>query len=70
MGVLGGTAGAGAALGPYATGVLFDVQGDYDQAFVIAIAVGALSIFAMWVAGPRKVRLVAGRVSHLGTGRE
>lgn len=62
FGVLGAASGLGAALGPYATGVLHDAQGTYDQAFVIAIAVSALSILAMWLAGPRKVRLVAGRV--------
>ncbi len=61
FGVLGAAAGTGAALGPFATGLLHDTQGDYEQAFVIAIVVSALSILAMWLAGPRKVRLVAGR---------
>ena len=62
FGALGAAAGAGAALGPYATGVLHDAQGAYDQAFLIAVAVCAVSIFAMWQAGPRKVRLVPGRM--------
>ena len=64
FGILGGAASLGGALGPYATGVLHDVNGAYDQAFAIAIAVSALSIATMWLAGPRKVRLVAGRARH------
>ena len=62
FGVLGATSGAGAAAGPFATGLLHDVQGEYDQAFVIAMAICAVSIFAMWRAAPRNVRLVPGRL--------
>ena len=62
FGILGAAAGGGAGLGPYATAVLHDAQGAYDQAFLIAVVVCAVSIFAMWQAGPRKVRLDPGRV--------
>lgn len=62
FGILGGAAGLGAAFGPFATGLLHDTVGNYVQAFVVAIAVCGLSIIAMWLAGPRKVRLVPGRL--------
>ena len=61
FGVLGIGSGFGAAFGPWATGFLFDIQGGYGQAFIIAIVMCAISIFAMWRAAPRHVRLVAGR---------
>jgi MFS family permease len=61
FGVLGIGSGFGAAFGPWATGFLFDIQGGYGQAFIVAIAMCAISIFAMWRAAPRHVRLVAGR---------
>ena len=61
FGVLGIASGFGAAFGPFATGFLFDLRGGYGQAFAIAIVMCAISIYAMWRAAPRKVRLVAGR---------
>ncbi|MDE0538804.1 MAG: hypothetical protein OXH94_08775 [Rhodospirillales bacterium] len=44
--------------------MLHDLQGNYDQSFVLAMLICALSILAMWLASPRKVRLVAGRVGR------
>ena len=64
VGLLGAFGGAGAALGPWATGWLFDQMGNYEVAFLIAIVMCVISIVTMWLAGPRKVRLVAGRVSR------
>ncbi len=64
FGVLGGASIGGGALGPYLTGVLHDIQGNYDQSFVLAMLICALSILAMWLAAPRKVRLVAGRIGR------
>ena len=61
FGFLGIASGFGAAFGPWATGYLFDLQGSYGQAFSIALVMCVISIFAMWRASPRKVRLVAGR---------
>lgn len=55
----------GGAAGPWLTGVLHDVTGDYTLAFWIAIACSALSAVAIWLAAPRKVRAVAGRVHRL-----
>ena len=58
----GAFAGMGAALGPWATGWLFDLRNNYDMAFNVAMGMCLISIAAMWLASPRKVRLVAGRV--------
>lgn len=53
---------AGAGTGPWVAGLVHDRTGSYAPAFWIAIACSAVSVAAMWLAGPRKVRLVAGRV--------
>ena len=47
------------------TGALHDATGSYTLAFWIAIGCSALSAVAIWLAAPRKVRAVAGRVSRL-----
>jgi MFS family permease len=54
----------GGAAGPWVTGVLHDVTGTYALAFWIAIACTAVSAVAIWLAAPRKVRAVAGRVAR------
>jgi MFS family permease len=53
---------AGAGVGPWVAGLVFDRTGSYAPAFWIAIACSAVSVVSMWRAAPRKVRLVAGRV--------
>ena len=53
---------AGGALGPWATGALHDWTGSYVPAFVIAILFSLVSAGTIWLAAPRKVRVVAGRV--------
>jgi MFS family permease len=53
---------AGGAVGPWVTGLLHDATGSYVLAFWIAIMLAALSALAIWLAGPRKVRAVAGRM--------
>ncbi|HTY80759.1 MAG TPA: MFS transporter [Candidatus Bathyarchaeia archaeon] len=55
---------AGGAAGPWIAGVLHDVTGSYRLAFSIAIACSVMSAATIWLAAPRKVRAVAGRV-HL-----
>src|SRR5499427_6986931 len=52
----------GGAAGPWITGVLYDVTGTYSIAFWIAAGCSLISIPAIWLAAPRKVRAVAGRV--------
>ncbi len=53
----------GGAAGPWITGLLYDWTGSYDLAFWIALALSIVSAAAIFIAGPRKVRLVAGRVA-------
>jgi MFS family permease len=52
----------GGAAGPWVTGALYDATGSYTLAFWLAIGCSALSAWAIWLAGPRQVRTVAGRV--------
>jgi MFS family permease len=56
---------AGGALGPWLTGVIHDATGSYDIAFWIAIALSGVSIIAIWIASPRRIRAVAGRVHRI-----
>jgi MFS family permease len=53
---------AGGAAGPWLTGLLHDLTGDYTIAFTIGIAVSALSAIAIWRASPGKIRAVAGQL--------
>ncbi len=56
---------AGGALGPWATGVLYDAQGSYAMAFWVCVGLSGLSVVAVWLAAPRKVRVVAGQAHRL-----
>ena len=53
---------AGGAAGPWVTGALYDATGSYALAFWIAIGCSGLSAGAIWLAAPRQVRPVAGRI--------
>lgn len=53
---------SGGAAGPFVTGLLHDIYGDYILAFSIGIGVSLLSVLAIWQAAPRNVRAVAGRM--------
>jgi MFS family permease len=56
---------AGGAAGPWVAGALHDATGSYDVAFWIALGCSVLSAMSIWLAAPRKVRAVAGRVNRL-----
>lgn len=62
FGTLSTAAMAGGALGPWATGALYDATGNYALAFSIAIGCSLVSILSIWCAGPRQIRAVAGRI--------
>ncbi|HEV8673288.1 MAG TPA: MFS transporter [Methylomirabilota bacterium] len=62
FGTLNLAAGAGAGLGPWVTGLVHDLTGSYAPAFWLAIGCSLVSVAAMWLAAPRKVRAVAGRI--------
>jgi len=55
---------AGGAVGPWATGVIYDETGSYRVAFALSFVCCLLASIAIWIAAPRKVRLVQGRVKR------
>lgn len=59
----------GGATGPWVTGLMFDHTGSYTTAFCGAMLFACMSIGCMWMASPRKVRVVAGQVKRLATSR-
>ena len=59
---------AGGAAGPWATGFLHDLWGNYTIAFAIGIAMSMLSAVAIWQASPGKIRAVAGRLHEAQAG--
>ena len=64
FGTLATAASIGAAVGPWLTGLSYDIQGNYDRAFCLAMVVCLISIAAMWLSGPGKVRCVPGRIKN------
>jgi MFS family permease len=52
----------GGAAGPWLAGVIHDATGSYRLAFVLLIVACLISALAIWMAAPRKVRRVPGRV--------
>jgi MFS family permease len=52
----------GGAAGPWIAGVIHDATGSYRLAFFLAIGCCLTSAAAIWMAAPRKVRHVLGRV--------
>ena len=50
----------GGGAGAWVTGVLYDASGSYSLAFYIAMGCSTVSAGAIWFAGPRQVRAVAG----------
>ncbi|TNE39640.1 MAG: MFS transporter [Alphaproteobacteria bacterium] len=61
FGVVSTMALVGGAVGPWITGLLYDANGNYHAAFYLLIALSLLSILSVWMAAPRKRRLVAGQ---------
>ena len=66
FGTLSLATGLGSAAGPWVAGWLHDRTGDYVLAFQMGIVLCVVSAAAIWLASPRKVRLVAGRVRAAG----
>lgn len=60
---------AGGAAGPLVTGLLHDHYGTYTLAFGLGIVVCVVATLAIWMASPRKVRVVAGRLHHAQAAR-
>ena len=64
FGWIGLASGFGAAAGPWVAGAVYDRTGSYDAAWWLAMALSLVSIVAIWLAAPRKVRVVAGRIAR------
>jgi MFS family permease len=58
----------GGAAGPWLAGVLYDATGTYSIAFWIAATCSLVSMLAIWLAAPGRVRAVAGRTRKLPAG--
>ena len=56
---------AGGAGGAWLTGVIHDQTGSYTLAFWIGVGVALIATLSIWMAGPRKVRAVAGQMHRL-----
>lgn len=54
----------GGAAGPWVTGVIHDATGSYRLAFLLAMACCIVSAAAIWMAAPRKVRVVPGKLAR------
>ena len=52
----------GGAAGPWVTGALYDATGTYTVAWWVALASSTLSALAIWLAAPRHIHAVAGRI--------
>jgi MFS family permease len=53
----------GGTIGPWFGGWIFELTRSYSLAFIVAIAFYSAACVTIWVAAPRKVRVVPGRVS-------
>ena len=53
----------GGAVAPWVAGVIHDATGSYRLAWALAIVCCVVSVAAIWIAAPRKVRVVPGRIS-------
>jgi cyanate permease len=58
----------GGAAGPWLAGRLHDHFGDYSPAFWASIGLSVISAAAIWLAAPRKVRVVVGRTRSMTAG--
>jgi MFS family permease len=63
-----GLVGGGAA-GPWAAGAIHDATGSYHSGFLLAIGCCAVSAMAIWIASPRKVRVVPGKMLGQSTNK-
>jgi sugar phosphate permease len=55
----------GGGIGPWLGGALFEISGSYTIAFTISAIMFIAGCISVWLAAPRQVRIVAGRVKTL-----
>ncbi len=63
-GVLYVGSGAGSAAGPWVSGTIFDLTRSYSVALMVAILAAGVSAAAVWLAAPRRVRMVPGMAAR------
>jgi MFS family permease len=56
--------GVGTAVGPWIGGLLFDLLGNYTLVFLISILNLSVGSITFWLAAPRKIRMVIGKVDQ------
>jgi MFS family permease len=61
--------GLGGSIGPWLGGFIYDVTGSYNLAFLISAFSIAVAALLVWIAAPRKVRLVSGKAAYSGGSR-
>jgi MFS family permease len=54
----------GGTIGPWFGGWLFELNGNYFLAFIVAMILFAVACGAIWLAAPRKIRRVPGQVKN------
>lgn len=64
FGTLMGMGIAGGAVGPWVTGLAYDLTGSYAPGYSIAIACCVVSAAAIWIAAPREIRTVRRRLKE------
>ena len=64
FGTLSAASMIGGAMGPWVTGAMYDATGTYTLAFCVAIGCSLLSALSIWLAAPRQIRAVAGRIAR------
>ncbi len=64
VGSLSVSASLGAGAGPYLAGAIYDIDGSYEIGFWLGGIAALVSTLALWLASPRKIRLVAGQSKH------
>ena len=57
--------GIGSSIGTWIFGYIFDVTGTYFLAIIVTMISACIMGIFMWVAAPRKIRRVAGKISKI-----
>ncbi len=57
--------GLGSSIGPWASGLLFDLTGGYEPSLIMTIVAAFASVAGLWLSAPRKVRQVPGVAARL-----
>ncbi len=62
--------GIGGVIGPWLSGLIYDITGSYTSAFIIAMVAFALSCLSIWIAAPRKAEKLRAQLGAFQTGHQ